>query len=146
MERDVQGYGMFGGISMDVCGGPGLHRGGASRRINGRGLWRGEMQGEEGESGPLWQGAIRHPPTQAHSLPHVYTAAETGLSPLPMDVTLPLREPAAGGIAICQQPLIIAFTQAHAHTHTCGFSTPALIIRPSNSRLRRACVLIGTNG
>lgn len=37
MERDVQGYGMFGGSSMDVCGGPVLQRGGASRRINGRG-------------------------------------------------------------------------------------------------------------
>lgn len=95
-ERDVQGYGMFGGSSMDVCGGPALQRGGASRRINGRGLWRGEAKGEEGESGPLWQGAISHPPTQAHSPTHIYTnaAAVTGLSPqpsLPADVTHSLR-------------------------------------------------------
>lgn len=36
-ERDAQGYGMFGGSSVDICGGPVLQRGGALRRINGRG-------------------------------------------------------------------------------------------------------------
>ena len=42
------------------------------------GLWRGETKAEEGgESGPLWQGAIRHPLTQAHSLSHVYTHTHT---------------------------------------------------------------------
>lgn len=44
---------MFGGSSMDVVAGPVLQRGGASRRINGRGLWRGEENGGEWESGPL---------------------------------------------------------------------------------------------
>lgn len=58
----------FGGSLVDVCRGPVLQRGGALRRINGRGLWRGEAKGKEGESGPLWQGAISHPLTQAHSL------------------------------------------------------------------------------
>lgn len=76
IERDVQGCGMFGGSSMDVCGGPVLQRGGALRRINGRGLWRGEAKGEEGESGPLWQGAISHLLTQAHSLTHIYTPTQ----------------------------------------------------------------------
>lgn len=36
-KRDAQGYGMFSGSSVDVCGGPVLQRGGALRRINGRG-------------------------------------------------------------------------------------------------------------
>lgn len=31
MERDVQGYGMFGGSSMDGCGGPVLQMGGEGR-------------------------------------------------------------------------------------------------------------------
>lgn len=72
VERDVQGYGMFGGSSMDVCGGPVLQRGGALKRINGRGLWRGEVKGGEGESGLLWQAAISHPLTQAHTLTHIH--------------------------------------------------------------------------
>lgn len=60
------------------------------------GLWRGEANEEEGESGPLWQGAISHPLTQAHSLTHIHsiTTAVTGLSPqpsLPADVTHSLR-------------------------------------------------------
>lgn len=37
------------------------------------GLWRGEANREEGESGPLWQGAISHPLTQAHSPTHTCT-------------------------------------------------------------------------
>lgn len=71
-----------------------LQRGGALRRINGWGLWRGEAKREEGESGPLWQGAISHPLTQAHSLTYTNAAAVTGLSPqpsLPADVTHSLR-------------------------------------------------------
>lgn len=51
---------------------------------------------KKGESGPLWQGAICHPLTQARSLTRIYTnaAAVTGLSPqpsLPVDVTHSLR-------------------------------------------------------
>lgn len=40
-------------------------------------------KGEEGEPGPLWQGAISHLLTQAHTLTHTYTnaATVTGLSP-----------------------------------------------------------------
>lgn len=73
-----------------------LQRGGALWRINGRGLWRGKANREEGESGPLWQGAISHPLTQAHSLTHIQTfaAAVTGLPPqpsFPVDVTHSLR-------------------------------------------------------
>lgn len=50
MERDIQGYGMFGGSSLDVFGLPVPQWGGLVRGINGRGLWRGV---EEGESGLL---------------------------------------------------------------------------------------------
>lgn len=68
-------------------GGLVLQRGGALRRINGRGLWRGEAEGEKGrgESGPLWRGAISHLRTQPHTLTHIYTsaAAVTGQPPQP---------------------------------------------------------------
>lgn len=64
----VQGYGMFSGSSLDVCGGPALRRGGVARGtvLMVGGLWRGEPSGEEVEPGPLWQGAISHLLTQAH--------------------------------------------------------------------------------
>lgn len=48
IERDIQGYCMFGGNLLDVCGGPVRQWGGALKRINGRGLWRGEAEGGEG--------------------------------------------------------------------------------------------------
>lgn len=133
-------------------------RGGASRRINGRGLWRGEAKGEEGESGPLWQGAISHPLTQAHSLPHIYTnaAAVTGLSPQPArppcgcdtltQITCYRGQRGASQSASgpSSSP---SHRRIHMHTHTCGFSTrfSSSDYQAPNSRVRRGCVHVGTN-
>lgn len=39
MGKGLQGYAVFGGSSVVVCGGPVLQWGGALRRINGWGLW-----------------------------------------------------------------------------------------------------------
>lgn len=90
----------------------------------------GEVRRRErrGEPGPLWQGAISHLLTQAHTLTHTYTnaATVTGLSPRPPPP--PPRGPdtltqitrcggqwgGVGGIAICQQTLILANTHVWA--------------------------------
>lgn len=75
VERDVQGYGMFGGSSMDVCGSPVLQRGGALKRINGRGLWRGEVKGGEGGVRAIVAGCNQSSAnTGTHS--HTYTPTQ----------------------------------------------------------------------
>lgn len=74
---------------MVVCEGRGIQRGGACRRINGRGLWQRGEETEEVESRPLWRAAISHLLT---ALEH--TVVATGLSPqpcLPEGLTSSLR-------------------------------------------------------
>lgn len=63
---------MFGGSSVDVCGGPVLQRGGALRRINGRGLWRGEAKGEEGGLRAIVAGCNQSS-ANTGTLSHTYT-------------------------------------------------------------------------
>lgn len=77
---------------MDVCGGPVLQRGGALRRINGRGLWRGEAKGEEGGVRATVEGcnqSLANTGTVLHTYIHTNAAVVKGLSSRPTPLLLP---------------------------------------------------------
>lgn len=79
-NKDLQGYGVFGGSSVVVCEGPVLQRGG-TRRINGRDCGgeerRWERRGSHGHCGGLQSVILLHQRILEH------TAVATGLSPQP---------------------------------------------------------------
>lgn len=141
MERDVQGYGMFGGSSMDGCGGPVLQRGGALRRINGRGLWRGETKGEKGGVRAIVAGcnlSSANTGTLSHTYIHQRCSGDravpTALPPCGCDTLTQItrhRGQRGASQSASSPSSSPSHRRMHKHTHVdsqLGF--PALIIRP----------------
>lgn len=143
---DIQGYGMFGGSSVVVCEGPSPQRGGASRRINGRGLWWGEAKQEEGGLRAIVAGCNQSSAnTGAHS--HTYYApAQRWWQGCPRSPSSPRTwhthsdNPLQGAKGASQSASrhSSSRTQAHVRTHTHThvdsqlFFFPALIVRRLN--------------